>query len=100
MTELEEARAHLREWQEQLSDNRKHIQFIRYGRRDALNDLKWFERQVCAALSWVWDAQERAGVNKGPLEICTLDGGTINVGDTITWPDGHEGKVVGTYSVG
>lgn len=53
MTELEEARAYLRERQEVLSRCRRMSEPIYVRRR--------CETAVVAALSWVWDAQEHAG---------------------------------------
>jgi len=50
VTELEQARAHLRETQERLAYER--------GYND-LDRIRFFERCTLAALSWVWDAQER-----------------------------------------
>jgi hypothetical protein len=51
MTELEEARAHLQHCQDVLAIGRA-------NGGGAYMDLS--ERNVLAALSWVWDAQERA----------------------------------------
>ena len=61
MTELEQARANLREWQRELADARDHIKYIkrRWILKASIANLKWYEDQVLAALSWVWDAQER-----------------------------------------
>jgi hypothetical protein len=64
MTELEQARAHLRQTQNRLAGHRAagFNQFFVYAK----DDPDCFARKkadVLAALSWVWDAQERAGVN-------------------------------------
>lgn len=55
MTELEQARAHLLECQDLLHAARK-LAWCIDGQRMALE----YEKYVLAALSWVWDAQERA----------------------------------------
>jgi hypothetical protein len=51
MTELERARAHLRGCQEALLHTRR----IGLGREI----MQWRERSVLAALSWVWEEQEK-----------------------------------------
>jgi hypothetical protein len=66
MTELEQARAHLRACQEALRRDSQIVGFVRTGTmstrqtrsawRDHMRDRK---NAVLAALSWVWDAQER-----------------------------------------
>jgi hypothetical protein len=60
MSEVEQARDHLRLMQHNLYQNR------RFGN-------ECFERyekdRVLAALSWLWDAQERAGLNRRTLHM-------------------------------
>jgi hypothetical protein len=52
-TELEQARDFLRRRQASLA----------VQRRVSLAGLEFYEEQVKAGLSWVWDAQERAGLS-------------------------------------
>jgi hypothetical protein len=57
MTELERARAHLRDSQENLSWRRFQQQ---HGKHPAdWHALRWAEDVFLAALSWVWQEQER-----------------------------------------
>ena len=55
MTELEQARAWLKDSQERL-----HYERTSQSDRDR---MRFFERTVLAALSWVWDAQDRVRIN-------------------------------------
>ncbi len=61
-TELDEARAHLRNCQSKLFFAR---QQVRHPHGEIVRSrLRVFERDVLAALSWVWDAQGRDPVIK------------------------------------
>jgi hypothetical protein len=60
MSEVEQARDHLRLMQHNLYQNR------RFGNEC----LERYEKdRVLAALSWLWDAQERAGLNRRTLHM-------------------------------
>lgn len=61
MTEVEQARAHLKERQEALKLLRISPDRV-YRRAEA-------ECMVLAALSWLWDAQERAGLNRPKITV-------------------------------
>jgi hypothetical protein len=64
MTELEEARAHLEACQAHLAWTRQAPQVFGANPDDAYKEfIRIDERRVLAALSWVWDVQERAGIN-------------------------------------
>jgi hypothetical protein len=67
MTELERARAHLQVCQYDLAGARL-LQWCLAGKRR----LRFVEEAYLAALSWVWDAQERQ---------------KIKIGDTVSWID-------------
>ena len=58
MTELEQARAHLRDCQKALKHARD-VSVFEQGQWWPENMKANAERTVLAALSWVWDAQER-----------------------------------------
>ena len=58
MTELEQARAHLRDCQKALKHARD-VSVFEQGQWWPENMKANAERAVLAALSWVWDAQER-----------------------------------------
>lgn len=71
MTELEEARAHLRVCQETLSLARRKAAEMQgglgpWGIKNSSGWIAKCETAVLAALSWVWDAQERAA---GPCTV-------------------------------
>ena len=59
MTELEQARAHLQDCQKALKHARD-VSVFEQGQWWPENMKANAERTVLAALSWVWDAQERA----------------------------------------
>ncbi len=91
MTELEQARAHLKDAQDSLHFERTGSDKVR---------VRYFERNVLSALSWVWDAQERAGILSagdviGNIRITAINSGELAIGQTIVWPDGREGRIVG-----
>ncbi len=56
MTELERARAHLRECQEALANARR-IGWLGHV-------MQWREQTVLAALSWVWEAQTNEALHE------------------------------------
>lgn len=61
VTELEQAKEHLLGAQETLRGYRSEHQNLNpQARKNNLEWIKFAERNVIAALSWVWDAQERA----------------------------------------
>ena len=65
MTELEQAQEHLRACQASLYFARRsrpfHVSYPQHPRGLSTREFKVLcEAQVLAALSWVWDAQERA----------------------------------------
>lgn len=65
MTELERARAHLFAVQHTLAMHR----------RDGSAWTPWFESCVLAALSWVWDEQQKSDLAERKAELGTwLDG--------------------------
>lgn len=81
VTEIECARTHLQQCSHVLAVRRRATQ---YGNTEAHRAVvRVAEFHVLAALSWVWDAQERAGLNAIH----------IRVGDTVTWRDRH-GRIV------
>lgn len=87
MTELEQARTHLRRCQTDLDMAR---QRNRGGFFDAMN-VDHAATAVLAALSWVWDAQERAAqdyvfADVIAARIVAQQTGRLMVGDTVTWP--------------
>jgi len=64
-SELEQARAHLREAQELLRCARCDPEGITAGLWKLPPDAaRNAERQVLAALSWVWDIQQRLGLGR------------------------------------
>jgi hypothetical protein len=71
MTELEQARAHLRDCQKALKHARD-VSVFEQGQWWPENMKANAERAVIAALSWVWDAQERARPTR------------LQVGDLVT----------------
>lgn len=81
-TEVEDARSHLVNCQHHLRQRRhgRGVEMmVKEMRAVAMCALiAEAEREVLAALSWVWDAQERAGLNRD-----------INVGDIITLSNGR-----------
>jgi hypothetical protein len=89
MTELESARAHLRHCQAELKHARE-VSVFEQGSWWPQGLRSNAEAAVLAALSWVWDAQER---NTDILRITSVSG-LLAVGMTITWPDGSKGKVI------
>jgi hypothetical protein len=108
VTELERARTHLRQCQADLrfwrcnrSDREKREgRELPTGRRE-----KDSENAILAALSWVWDAQER----KRAVRLLPADAIEIGAGMKmsvscigplrremkIIWPDGSKGVIVG-----
>lgn len=98
MSELERARKHLRHCQDLLSEQRGQIRHAVapswMDKADAKRavadfikgvriDVRAAEEIVIAALSWVWDAQERAGKNV-----------MIEPGMVITFASGEQMRVV------
>ena len=77
MTELERARAHLRECQRILYSQRRAWPHLCQGEM-----LSRDESNVLAALSWVWDAQERERMAQAiPIEATiTINTGAIDAG--------------------
>lgn len=67
MTELELAREHLRNCQDHLGYARLNL----FPYSGSKKHLRGMEVRVLAALSWVWDAQERGGYNakRRPFEL-------------------------------
>jgi hypothetical protein len=116
MTELERARAHLLSRQLILSQYRKYLgktrgdggivrQFVVTDRGEelaiALGDrqdmLKSYENAVLAALSWVWEEQEKVvGSISGTVLTITETGKRLSIGAQISGTPGG----VGTYVVG
>ena len=96
MTELEQARAHLRRCQDRFHHRRA------LGVGDVVREEA--EAAVLAALSWVWDAQEREKhirlisedsiLIKAGMTIHPLCAGTLKRGMTIIWPDGSKGRII------
>lgn len=80
MAELEQARTLLRENQERLALVRRD-QASGVGYADA-ECVRYHENCVLAALSWVWDAQQRAS----PM--------TAEVGDLMMMPDGTVTRII------
>jgi hypothetical protein len=76
MTELEEARA----WKKDCSER---LAYERVSTRDK-DRHRFFEKCVLAALSWVWDVQERAGKNRELIQI----------GDVITGIPGGPHRII------
>jgi hypothetical protein len=97
MTELEEARAHLRECQASLQEARGSFTVeiglcsVPMTKPPAAPEITArCERAVLAALSWVWDAQERAKTHvrvcRSPrADVLEITGiiGEIHVGDIV-----------------
>lgn len=92
MTELEKARAHLRICQEALFRERRS-----YGPASEA----YYSDRVLAALSWVWDAQERQerpslwlADDYRPLLVTSISG-RLAVGDKVILPGGRESEIIG-----
>ncbi len=67
MIELERARAHLLRCQEILCERRRVTGWANYYYDSIASPNKYIERaedSVCAALSWVWEEQEREGTDR------------------------------------
>jgi hypothetical protein len=73
-TELEQARAHLRDCQKALKHARD-VSVFEQGQWWPENMKANAERAVIAALSWVWDAQERTPITAG--DEVTVIGDTV-----------------------
>ena len=59
MTDLERAQAHMEHEQEELAWARKY--------ETEENALHYFENGFLAALSWVWEEQEKVSYGHGPM---------------------------------
>jgi hypothetical protein len=106
MTELEQARAHLCFAQSELYR-------IRTLPESYLTPvwIKYATGSVLAALSWVWDAQERAekafaeeiasrcGIGRKPAALAEVKQGMflqhLSVGTIVSFSDGKLGRIVG-----
>lgn len=75
--ELKQARTHLGKCQKELGERRFEMAGRRLRRYSFPSEVRSAEADVLAALSWVWDAQERAGLNN-PWATCVHDFMKIN----------------------